>query len=95
MLFQQRIRRDVAGLLPVNNGLVLEFHHYFPYTGCCQIDALDEIFSLGMQQRRSKACLLLPAFVTFCPAGKRHSQMKRFISPLSASLSVPYVVVIV
>jgi hypothetical protein len=60
MLFQQRICQDVAGLLLVNNALVLEFHHYFPNTGRCQIDAF----------------------------------MKRFISPLSASLSVPYVAIV-
>ena len=49
MLFQERIRQDVAGILLVNYGLVLEFHHYFPNPGCSQIDAFDEILTLGVQ----------------------------------------------
>ncbi len=49
MLFQQRICQDVAGILLVNNGLVLEFYHYFPIPGCSQIDAFGELLSLGMK----------------------------------------------
>ena len=49
MLFQQRIRQDEAGILPVNNGLMLKFHHYFSNPGCSQIDAINEALTLGVQ----------------------------------------------
>ena len=49
MLFQQRICQDVAGILFVDHGLVLEFHHYFSNPGCSQIDAINEALTLGVQ----------------------------------------------
>ena len=49
MLFQQWICQDVAGILLVNNGRVLELYQYFSNSGCSQIDAINEALTLGVQ----------------------------------------------